>query len=234
VSFFVALGVVLFQFKKCPIKLDSEFLVTHSLLSWVVGLLGARVLFIFVEWKKFGSGYFSVFRPWEGGIVFLGGFLGGAIYWYFIFKKKNFPIRLGFSLLAPGLALAHAVGRVGCFLNGCCFGSFCELPIAVIYTNPQSAAPLNTPLYPVQILEAAMLIIICICLIFVNNRMLLKKPFWKFDGVSFYLFSYGLGRFFLEFLRGDLHRGYWGPLSTSQWISMGMVGMGFCLKFLRR
>jgi phosphatidylglycerol:prolipoprotein diacylglycerol transferase len=239
ISFFVGLGLVLFQFKKSPIPLETEFLVTHSLLSWVAGLVGARVLFVLVEWKKFGTGYFSTFRPWQGGIVFLGGLAAGVVYWIFLFKKRKFPLRLGFSLLAPGLAMAHAVGRIGCFLNGCCFGKSCpidsKLNFAVTFTDPNSAAPLNTPLYPIQIFEAVILASISIYLVFINSRRL-KKGFTTnnalaFDGLSVYLLSYGISRFFLEFYRGDLYRGFWGPFSTSQWLSLGMILMGTAFVF---
>ena len=157
----------------------------------------------------------------SGGFVFYGGLLGGlAGAWLFCKQRRTSFAALGRDLV-PALPLFHAFGRVGCFLAGCCYG----IPAPVGWlgvTFPASAveAPSGVPLLPVQLYEAAG----CVLLFLLLDHLV--KRGWPGDCLlAVYLALYAVFRFLLEFLRGDAVRGFLGPLSTSQVISLVVVGV---------
>jgi len=119
---------------------------------------------------------------------------------------------------APAFALGIAIGRLGCFVAGCDFGRPSTLPWSVTFTNPTAAqlggVPLGIPLHPSQLYESFYEFGVFFLLM-----VLARKP--RRPGFLMWTFAvfYSAGRFFLEFFRGDLDRGFWGPLSTSQWLS---------------
>lgn len=117
-----------------------------------------------------------------------------------------------FSVVLP---LGHAVGRVGCFFGGCCYGICYDGPFAVYYSDAAGLTPLHTPLLPIQLIEAVALLILFIIQLHLYGR---KDKQGKL--VQSYLLSYALIRFILEFFRGDTARGKLFFLSTSQWISL--------------
>ena len=118
---------------------------------WAVvgGIIGARLLHIIDRWQYY------LYHPEQllnfAGLAVWGAVLGGliAIFIFCLVRKMSFW-ELG-DIAAPGAMLGQAIGRVGCLINGCCYGLICELPIAVIYSNPNSYAPLGVPLYPAQL-----------------------------------------------------------------------------------
>ncbi|MFA5064471.1 MAG: prolipoprotein diacylglyceryl transferase [Dehalococcoidia bacterium] len=118
---------------------------------WAVvgGIIGARLLHIIDRWQYY------LYHPEQllnfAGLAIWGAMLGGlvAILIFCLVKKMSFWL-LG-DIAAPGAILGQAIGRVGCLVNGCCYGLTCELPIAVIYSNPNSYAPIGVPIYPTQL-----------------------------------------------------------------------------------
>jgi phosphatidylglycerol:prolipoprotein diacylglycerol transferase len=131
------------------------------------------------------------------------------------------------DVIIPSLALAHAIGRVGCLMAGCCWGKACDLPWAVTYHDPRAAANVGTPLgvalHPFPVYEG----LFDLALYGVLAHLYWRRPR---PGVVFasYLVLYGIGRFLLELTRGDAARGFpfGGVLSTSQLISLGMLVAG--------
>ena len=163
----------------------------------------------------------------SGGFVFYGGLLGGlAGAWLFCKQRRTAFAALGRDLV-PALPLFHAFGRVGCFLAGCCYG----IPAPAGWlgvTFPASAveAPSGVPLLPVQLYEAAGCFLLFLLLDFWAKRG------WPGDCLlALYLALYAPLRFFLEFLRGDSVRGFLGPLSTSQVLSLAVLA-GVLLVYL--
>ncbi|GIW88570.1 MAG: hypothetical protein KatS3mg108_2894 [Isosphaeraceae bacterium] len=113
-------------------QLDPEAILDLALWAVLGGLVGARAFYVVEYWGK-GSirSWPDVFKIWEGGIVFYGGLFGGALACLAYAVYRRLPIlRLG-DVIAPSLALGLAIGRIGCFLNGCCYGDTCSLPWAV-------------------------------------------------------------------------------------------------------
>ncbi len=219
IAFFVALFVWIKETRPYGVPVDK--IINLCLGAFFSGLLGARALHVFVEWRAFWEGSKSWSAPWEGGVVFLGGFVAAAAFLFWRLPKSGLARRIGFDTAAPAIAWAHAVGRLACFANGCCHGKICDLPWAVTYRDPLSAArPLGVPLHPSQLYESAGLVILAVMLQH-NNRKLAAAR--RFSSSAIYLGGYGLLRFAIEFTRGDPERGAWGGLSTSQWISLTLI-----------
>jgi phosphatidylglycerol:prolipoprotein diacylglycerol transferase len=135
---------------------------------------------------------------------------------------------------APGLALGHAIGRVGCFAAGCCYGKETHHVWGVVFRNPLAnqitGTPLNVPLEPTQLFEAAVELANFFFLMWLLKRR-------KFDGQVFgaFLFIYGVARFFLEYLRDDPGRGsvFGGAITGTQLIAVGLVIGGGIIWWLR-
>lgn len=197
-------------------KTDS--LINAALLMFLLGFVGAKLLFILTNIENYRTGYFELSLS-SGGIVFYGGMLGGALGLWNWTKHNGYSSRTTFNAMAPGLALGHAIGRLGCLAHGCCFGKVCDLPWGISYHDARSLArPLDTPLHPTQLYEFfGLLVIGAICLRQNQKRGTQSQSF------RLYLLSYGTLRFFTEFLRGDWLRGVWFGLSTSQWVSLAMI-----------
>jgi phosphatidylglycerol:prolipoprotein diacylglycerol transferase len=144
------------------------------------------------------------------------------------------PVRATCDAFAPGIALGHAIGRIGCFSAGCCYGKPTSLPWGVVFSNPMakeiSGTPLGVRLHPTQLYESS----IELANFFILAWLIKHK---KSDGqvIGAYMFLYGIARFFLEFVRGDPERGslFGGALTGTQFISILLVIAGGAL-WLRR
>jgi len=155
-----------------------------------------------------------------------------AAAWYI--RRRQMPALATCDAFAPGLAMGHAIGRIGCFAAGCCYGKPTTHFWGVTFTNPlanfYSQTPLNVPLEPTELFESA----VELANFFILMWMLKRK---KFDGQVFgaYLFLYGVARFFIEFLRGDPGRGevFGGLMTGTQLISIGLVILGGLIWWLR-
>ena len=120
-------------------------------------------------------------------------------------------------MLVPTLPLIHALGRVGCFCAGCCYGVEAAEPWGIPFTHA-IAAPNGVPLLPVQLYECAAELMIFLFLLWYAPRAASKGGILRA-----YMLAYAPVRFVLEFFRGDVVRGIYGPLSTSQWISLAVM-----------
>ena len=190
----------------------------------VIGvILGARAMFILVEREYYIQNPMEIFMVWKGGLVFYGGLIGGALAFLITARLKQLDIWQVADIVAPGVALGHAFGRLGCFLAGSCYGAPTDLPWAVTYTDPRSlaGAVLGVPVHPTQLYSAAFLVFLSAILVFIGSRSLFKGQVIASYGVL-----YGTFRFFIEFLRGD-PRGSVAlagvTLSTSQAVSLVLV-----------
>jgi phosphatidylglycerol:prolipoprotein diacylglycerol transferase len=147
-----------------------------------------------------------------GGSIFYGGLIGGLITGYIVIKK-NKKYAEYIDIVAVNIPLFHCFARIGCFLGGCCFGVHSETGFT--FTNCPIEEANGVSRFPVQLLEASF----NLGLFFVLNH-LLKKDKLKDRLIYAYLVIYAVGRFFIEYLRGDAYRGMWWFLSTSQMISI--------------
>jgi phosphatidylglycerol:prolipoprotein diacylglycerol transferase len=156
--------------------------------------------------------------------VFYGGLLGAIpVAWWYI-KKHSLPLFRTLDVLAPAVALGQAIGRLGCFAAGCCYGAPSTAAWSVIFHSEDAHAlvgvPLGIPLHPSQLYESLGTFLLLLWLL----RILKNR---RFEGQVFssYLIAYAILRFSLEFLRGDVARGtvFGGTLSTSQFIAIVVV-----------
>ena len=151
------------------------------------------------------------------GGTFLFGFLAGISVAVGLCMKHGMSFWALSDCCAPYLALGIGIGRAGCFAAGCDYGKPSSLPWSVTFTNPAAASlsgvPLNISLHPSQLYESIYEFLLFVVLMFVSR----KHPPTRTLTWLFVLF-YSIGRFLIEFTRGDPDRGFWGPLSISQWL----------------
>ena len=191
----------------------------------VSAILGARALYVFVNLDAYLSAPLDIFKIWNGGLVFFGGFIAATISALVFLKKRGLPIlRLG-DILAPGIALGHAIGRFGCFFAGCCYGKACDLPIAVTFNHPHSLAPLNVALHPTQLYMVASNFVLFFILMVLQRHK-------RFNGMVFlsYVMIYSFFRAVIEFFRGDFRGDFFFDfISLSQGIGLVVSCLAFFL-----
>jgi phosphatidylglycerol---prolipoprotein diacylglyceryl transferase len=182
------------------------------------GLLGAWLAFVAVEWARTGSVEAALLGG--GGLVFYGAVPGGVLAGWVGARMLGVPFLRIVDLSIPGVAAGHALGRIGCFLGGCCFGAEHHGPLSVTFTDPIApAAHPAVPRHPVQLYESAGLLALSLAFALVPVR--------RTDGTRAlaYVVAYGALRLATEALRGDAIRGVWGPLSTSQLVSLVLASL---------
>lgn len=215
------LGVALLRWLGRERRIPDVFLLDLATVLVIGGLIGARVLYVLLSWDFFRMHPLDVFKIWQGGLVFYGGFLAAAAVGVWFVRKRRMPLGTIADLLAPGLALGQAIGRLGCFAAGCCYGRPTTLPWAVRFMNPESLAPLGVGLHPTQLYESAGDFGIAILLAFLvrTNRLRAGSVFW------IYVVLYGVLRYGVELLRGDDRGAVVAGLYPSQWIAAVAVGV---------
>jgi phosphatidylglycerol:prolipoprotein diacylglycerol transferase len=216
-GFLLGLGLAVRQAKREGIPpnkiVDLGF---YILLS---ALIGSRLFYVMINAGYYLKNPLDIFKVWEGGLVFYGGLVltVPTVLWYV--KKNALSVWSTADLFAPSLAIGHAVGRIGCFYAGCCYGKPAEgLPWAVTFTDPQTLALVGIPLHPTQIYESLGEFTIFLVLITLRRHR-------SFNGRLFvtYVMLYSVLRFIVEFFRGDIARGFiTHQLSFSQGVSVLM------------
>jgi phosphatidylglycerol:prolipoprotein diacylglycerol transferase len=210
--------------------LSSEKVVNLGVYCALVGMLGAKILMIAMdpEYRAHPSEIFSRATLQSAGIFF-GGFIAALVFAYFYMRSQKLPVLSTADIFAPGVALGHGIGRLGCFAAGCCWGKPTSLPWAVTFTNPNTTTgvPLGVPLHPTQIYEALAEAVICLVLV-----RKLKSEDRSGHGVpgrviGLYFLLYGLVRFAVEFLRvHDESNPFGGPFVLEQWIALVVAVCG--------
>lgn len=207
----------------------------YSFLYGAIGtVVGAKLLYlaitlpVMMRSASFVFSWDTIVELLRYGFVFYGGVIG-AILGFFLYAKQYklqfFPL---LENAVPSIPLIHSIGRIGCFLAGCCYGKPMEPPWGV-YFNPESVAPCGVALFPVQLLESGINLVLFF-LLFAYSR----KPRREGQILGFYLAFYAVERFFLEYLRYDEIRGIFWGLSTSQWISLILLPVGLYLLLRKR
>jgi phosphatidylglycerol---prolipoprotein diacylglyceryl transferase len=194
----------------------------------VTGLLGARWTYLAIHPSAF-EGPLDLIALWKGGIVSYGGFFGGAAgaIWWARRRKLSIP-RVGDAIM-PALFLGQAFGRIGCFLVGDDYGRRWDGPWAVAFPAKEgSLIPpdlVGVPLHPSQLYLSAMNVVIFL----VTSRLFARRR-WDGQVLVVTMALYALGRFLIEFTRGDdAARGYFGDFSTAQWWSVATAAIALVL-----
>lgn len=195
-------------------QLKEEAVLDIAILSVIAGFAGAKLLFVLVEFDSFLEDPLRILGS-EGFVVY-GGIIAGVLAAILYCRRKKLSFLEYFDLLAPSISVAQGFGRIGCFLAGCCYGKETDAFWGVTFPEG-SFAPAGIPLIPTQLLSSVGdFLIMSVLLIYGRHS---KKTG---NTGALYLLLYGVGRFFIEFLRSD-DRGSVGLLSTSQFISIGIV-----------
>src|SRR3984885_11644807 len=197
-AFLVALAMASHFAKQRGI--NGEKVVNLGVYCALMGMLGAKVLMIALdpEFRTHPGEIFSLATLQSAGIFF-GGLVLAVIFAIFYMRQQGLPVLGTSDLFAPGLAIGHGIGRLGCFAAGCCWGKPTHLPWAVTFTNPDAQSvgvPLGVPLHPTQLYESFSEFVIC-GLLFV----LAKRAHKPGSIIGSYLALYGIVRFLVEFLR---------------------------------
>ena len=200
---------------------------------WIIisALVGAKLLLLIVEWDTFSRDPRELFTLMRSGGVFYGGLIAAVTVALWYLWKHRMPMWTVTDVFAPGIALGHVIGRLGCLFAGCCFGTRTNVPWAITFHNEFAAqnvgTPLNVPLHPTQLYEAGAELLILIVLLATERR---GRPF---PGRTFwgYMLLYGISRFVIEFYRGD-PRGMIAGFSTSQFVSLIIVPLSIVMLIL--
>jgi phosphatidylglycerol:prolipoprotein diacylglycerol transferase len=216
--------------------IDGDKAWNLGILVVLCGILGAKVLYVINDWGAYKNHLGDIFslETLQAGGVFSGGLIAAflAAAWYV--RQHHMPALTTCDAFAPGLALGHAIGRIGCFAAGCCYGKETHHWWGVTFTNPLAAeitgTPLGKPLEPTQLFESAVEFANFLFLMWLLKRR-------KFDGQIFgaFMFIYGVARFFLEYLRDDPGRGsvFGGAMTGTQLVAIGLVLAGGLIWWLR-
>ncbi len=205
--------------------LNSDQTANLSLLAIFGGLLGARIFYVVQFWSKFKHNLFEIIRVDHGGLVFYGGFLvaAGLFIWYCRKHKLNMLAVL--DVAAPAVAVGHAFGRVGCFLNGCCFGRPTDMCLAVTY--PDGVLPerfdFGVSRHPVQLYETFGNLVIFGILFFLVGKLKRGRL------TALYLTMYGVLRFVDECFRGDHTDKILDTFTRAQFIGLFLIPLGIIL-----
>ena len=193
-----------------------------GLYSLFFGIVGARVLHVLLNMGYYASRPLEAVMIGRGGLAIHGGLIAGIITACIFVKLNKMPLWKTADIIIPYVALGQAVGRVGCLLNGCCYGMATGLPFGITLPGHLQR------LYPTQIISSVFMLSVFIAL----KRIYRKK---RFDGAVFfsYLLIFSAGRFLMDFLRGDL-RPVFSGLSASQLISTAMLAIALiCFRIMR-
>jgi phosphatidylglycerol:prolipoprotein diacylglycerol transferase len=199
----------------------------------IVGtILGARTVYVVTYWRESFAGQpiWEIFMVQHGGLVFYGGLIGATAAGILYARTKKLPVWKVADIVAPSIALGYVFGRIGCLLNGCCYGRACDLPWAIRFPADNPLRPPTYPVHPTEIYDSLLNLILYLGLAWLYRRK-------KFDGEVFavYLMCYAVTRSIVEAFRGDytpahLHFG----LTPAHLISIATFVAGAGLFWWRR
>jgi phosphatidylglycerol:prolipoprotein diacylglycerol transferase len=232
-------GIWMLRRKARAEGLPEQKIFDFSLYVLAAAILGAKLLLVIVEFRRYAANPASLVEVLRSGGVFYGGLIAATAVGVWYMRKHRLPAWKIADMGAPSIALGEAIGRWGCFAAGCCYGKPTEGPFGVTFTDPFAneavGTPLNVSLHPTQLYLSLNALIIFFVLQWAYRRR-------TFDGEVFWLYVllYAITRGILETFRGDSIRGFLVPglLSTSQFIGLlaaaSAIGMLVYLSRRRR
>jgi phosphatidylglycerol---prolipoprotein diacylglyceryl transferase len=212
-------------------SLPAEKVSNLAIYCALSGIAGAKLFMFLFDWNYYSSNPREIFTlsTMQAAGVFHGGLLAAMVVSLLYIRHQQLPLLRTLDTFAPGIALGHAVGRLGCFAAGCCWGKECHLPWAVYFRSQEAAqVPMGVPLHPAQLYESAANL-----LIFGFLYQLTKHTHRDGRIFGLYLVLYGVARFIVEFFRVH-EQSLVFDLSLTQWISVGLVGLGALILLARQ
>lgn len=208
--------------------LDGAKIMDFGIYIIIAALVGAKLMLLIIDFNYFRQQPREILSVVRAGGVFYGGLIAALLVGLLLVRRYKLPAWTTADMIAPGIALGHIVGRLGCLLAGCCYGKPTDMPWGITFTNPTAAAnvgtPLGVPLHPTQLYDAGAEFLILVFLLWFERR---GRPF---PGRTFWLYMtlYGVARFIVEMFRGD-QRGMVLWMSTSQFVSLCIVPLGILM-----
>jgi phosphatidylglycerol:prolipoprotein diacylglycerol transferase len=226
-AFLLGFSLAVRQGKKQGIP--PERIIDIGFYALLAAIVGSRLLFVAINAGHYLKHPLDVMKIWEGGLVFYGGLLLAVPVALWYIRKHSLDMGSLMDIFAPSMAIGHAVGRLGCFFAGCCYGKPAGVPWAVTFLDPECLARTGIPLHPTQLYESLGE--------FLNFLILITLRRWQsFKGQLFwtYIVLYSALRFTVEFFRGDAARGYVvAGISVSQGISL-IIGLAAVVVIAKR
>lgn len=218
-------------------RLNADQVASLGIYVAIAAIVGAKVFLILGDLPYYAQNPREIFSmaTLQAGGVFFGGLLAALVTAAWRLRRSGLPALRTADTFAPAIALGHAIGRLGCFLAGCCWGKTTHLPWAVTFTDPVArelvGVPLGVPLHPAQLYESAAELVI-----FAVLWARFSRPHRDGAILGLYLVLYSAFRFGIEFLRDPAGRPFpfGGPLSLTQWLALAMVAAGAYLAARRR
>ncbi len=197
----------------------AEQIYDLSFYSIVAAIIGSRLLDVLLKWNYFSAHPLEIFMIWKGGLAFQGGLIFGLLTVLYYIYRHQMALWTTLDIMAVATPLGQFIGRLGCFMAGCCYGRECHVPWAVTFNNPDTLAPMGVPVHPTQLYESFLMLGVFSSLLWLRHRQ-------KFPGqlLGTYLLLAGAVRFFVEFFRGDDR----GPvlmlgMASTQVIALGLI-----------
>ncbi len=227
-----------------PLGYSADFISSLLTVLIIFGLVGARLFFVIEHWAYYSKRPGDIVKVWQGGLMFYGGLIVAAAALGVWIRVNRRPIGEVLDLIVTAVPLGHAIGRVGCFLNGCCYGRLSHACIAVRYPHqsipwadqlaacePGSAdyarltaeGARSLPVLPIQLIEAGLNAVVFVILLTLFRRRTRNGA-----QVAAYMMLYAVVRFVVEFARAD-DRLHVGPFSIGQVISLALLVGGLVL-----
>jgi phosphatidylglycerol:prolipoprotein diacylglycerol transferase len=217
-----ALGMALAANRGKKRGVDPDLILDLGFYAILSGIIGGRLFFVIQYPDYYFSHPVRILKILEGGLVFYGGLIVAFLVSAFYLRMRRAPLLAVGDIMAPSIALGQAIGRLGCFAAGCCYGKPTSLFWGVTFTDPACLAdPKNVPLHPTQLYLSVADLAIMGTLIQIDRRR-------KFAGQTFvsYFILYAVVRFLIEFLRGDDRGSFFGlPLSPAQGIGLVVLAL---------
>jgi phosphatidylglycerol:prolipoprotein diacylglycerol transferase len=211
-GFFVALGLVAGVLVTIKIGksqgISAQQVMDMGFIMILSGIIGSRLGYIIIDFSYYSTHPLDIFKLWQGGLVFSGGLIAVVLVILWYARRHDFSLWQIGDLWSPAAAIGQSIGRIGCFMAGCCYGRPTDVPWSVVFTDSRSLAQLNIPLHPTQLYSSLSGLIIFIILMLLNAKK-------KFKGQVFlwFLILHSTGRLLIERFRGD-HRGF---ILESRW-----------------
>lgn len=225
-------------------KEGRDFNYCSDMLFWVMvsGIVGARVAYVVSEFSTFIQDPITMLFVHRGGLIYYGGFVGAGVALFLFARTRHEKFLSIIDFVITSIPLGHVFGRIGCFLNGCCHGLESSGLLSVCY--PKASLPwddqlyaglitadakFSLPVHPVQLYEAAFNLLLYFALVWAyRNRKTVGST------TALYLMTYPIGRFSLEFLRGDARMRLGLGLDVAQLISIALFALGLAIWFVSR
>ncbi|MEA3368902.1 MAG: prolipoprotein diacylglyceryl transferase [Candidatus Ratteibacteria bacterium] len=219
--------------------INPDKIIDACLCILVSGLAGARLFYVLIYHDYYFSYPLDILKIWQGGLIFYGGFIFASLSAIFFLLKQKIPVWKFADLIAPNISLGLAIGRVGCFLNGCCFGRITpgfgilfpcrdSSPVCLQQISSGLIEPgrrFSLPVIPTQLYSSAAALFIFLILVSLRDSKSFSRYQAKRTGWFFWLFVflYGFSRFFIEKFRFYEANFYFFSLTLSQLISLGLI-----------